>query len=69
MGLTDEQIDLVVGLAQRLAPGMKERKAGIDFREVWAKLQAQVKAGKLTEEQAKAKMEAMKKKEGQRDRR
>ena len=37
------------------------KKTGTDYKAIWAKLQAMVKAGKLTPEDAKAKMAAIKK--------
>ena len=53
----------VVGAKKKAKPAAKELEAETEayLKQVWAKLQAMVKAGKLTEAEAKAKMVAIKK--------
>ncbi|MFC1706319.1 hypothetical protein ACFL59_05765, partial [Planctomycetota bacterium] len=64
--LTEKEIELVQGLARRLSHGLKDSdrkrtEADADFEAIWARLQAAVKAGKLTREQAEFKMAEIKK--------
>ena len=68
VGLTDKQVELVERVSRRVAHGLKdsnlrrgEGKKDIDYKAIGMRIRAAVKAGKLTEEQAKAKWAEIKK--------